>query len=243
MFSELYKLRIAEDEKTVIIHSGINKPSFYMPLGDTEQGINKVVDYCIQNKIKPVFTKIPESHVGLFESLKFKVKEDRNSFDYIFKNPDLAAYEGKDFRKQRNNLSSFYKECSPVYNEDIYNHIDACKSFTRDHYTEFDILNPTMRILDNIEHFNFLGGIVTCEDQIQAFCIYEKISDKVVLSHIELTNNAHRGAHAFLIKEMSSRIGEEYINKEDDMGLSGLRRFKESYNPCAMLKKYTACLI
>jgi hypothetical protein len=67
------------------------------------------------------------------------------------------------------------------------------------------------------------------------------VSDNTVISHIELTNNEHRGTHAFLIKEMSGRINEEYVNKEDDMGLSGLRRFKETYNPCTMIKKYIAC--
>ena len=55
-----------------------------------------------------------------------------------------------------------------------------------------------------------------------------------------LTDNSHRGIHAYMISEMSKRISEEYINKEDDVGLSGLRRFKETYNPCSMLKKYIA---
>ena len=77
---------------------------------------------------------------------------------------------------------------------------------------------------------------------MQGFCIYENVSPDTILSHIELTNNEYRGAHAYMINEMSKRLDVEYINKEDDVGLQGLRRFKESFNPCSMFKKHTACL-
>ena len=60
------------------------------------------------------------------------------------------------------------------------------------------------------------------------------------MSHVELNDNSHRGIHAYMISEMSKSIDEKYINKEDDMGLVGLRRFKESYHPSCMLKKYKA---
>lgn len=242
MYGREYKLQISNDDKSVIIRSGITKPVFYMPLGDTIHGIEAVMDFCRGKKVKPIFAKIPEEYCSIFTGFGFKVKEDRNSFDYIFRNSDLARYEGKEYRKQRNNMANYLKTCDPVYTEDLESHIEECKAFTLNNYNKNDIIEPTFRILDNLDKFNFHGGIVFNGKNIQAFCVYEKICDDTVLSHVELTDNSHRGVHAYMISEMSKRIQEEYINKEDDMGLAGLRRFKESYNPCRMLKKYTACL-
>ncbi len=95
-------------------------------------------------------------------------------------------------------------------------------------------------MLDNIDLLNLKGGVIINDGEISAFCLYEKLSDDMILSHVELTDNSHRGVHAYLINEMAKNISETYINKEDDMGIPGLRRFKETYNPRYMLKKYKA---
>jgi len=231
MYSDAYKLKIWDDDRSVIIHSGIDKPCFYMPLGDTEHGIKAVLDYCKINNIEPVFGKIPQSNAPLFKELKFKLKEDRDSFDYIYRNSDFIDYEGKKFRKARNNLYSYLKICTPIFTTDINSHIEECKEFTLKNYKEEDIINPTLRILDNFNHFNLEGGMVWEGTILRAFCIYEKVSPNTIQSHVELNDGSHRGIHSYMINAMSQNLSEEYINKEDDMGLRGLRRFKESYNP------------
>ncbi|QCX34225.1 DUF2156 domain-containing protein [Caloramator sp. E03] len=240
MYSELYKLKIYHDDRTIIIHSGAQKPSFYMPLGDTEYGIKLILKYCQRQKIKPHFTKIPVSHIEIFKAMNFKIKEDRNSFDYIYSNLALSTYEGPKFQKQRNNVANYLKTNTPIYSCDIVNNIEKCKEFTLKYYAGTDVVQPTLKILDCIEEFNLKGGIVWNGSDINAYNIYEIISDNMAISHVELTNNSHRGVHAYMINEMSKNMDVEFINKEDDMGLPGLRRFKERYNPYALLVKYSA---
>jgi hypothetical protein len=240
MYKETYNHKIYSDDRSILILSGSNTPCFYTPLGDTEYGIKKVQEYCLQEGIKPVFTKVTEEGCEVFNSMGYKVAEDRDSFDYIYLNCSLENYKGKEYRNQRNNTYNFLKTSSPQYIDDIYNHLDECRSFTIEHYKNTDILKPTLTMLDNLEHFQCGGGIVRNNGKIEAFCIYEKVSEDTVVSHVELTNNVYRGAHAYMIKEMSSRIEEKYINKEDDMGLPGLRRFKTTYNPSHLIKKYSA---
>ena len=41
----------------------------------------------------------------------------------------------------------------------------------------------------------------------------------------------------FLANEWS---GYKYVNREEDMGLPGMRKAKESYRPVFMVKKYVA---
>lgn len=242
MYNELYKLKIAEAEGTIIIRSDIEATRFYMPLGDVEKGMASVLEYCKENNIKPVFSKIPEDYLELFNASKFLLHEDRDSFDYIYKNSDFIEYKGKEFRNQRNNLYSYLKSFSPEFDDRVSLYIDQCKTFTLKHHPSPDKLHPTFKMLDNIDEFNLKGGVVLNNGEVVAFCLYEKVSDNMVQSHVELTDNSHRGVHAYLINELAKRMEEAYINKEDDMGIPGLRRFKENYNPHAMLKKYYACI-
>lgn len=242
MYNELYKLKIAEKDGTTVIRSDMDNTSFYMPLGDIEQGIASVLEYCKENGISPVFSKIPQEYLGAFRDNKFRIEEDRDSFDYIFRNSDFIEYKGKDFRNQRNNLYSYLKTFSPKFDEKVELYVDKCKAFTQKHHNTPEKLYPTYKMLDSINEFDLKGGVVLNGDEVVAFCLYEKVSDDMVQSHVELTDNSHRGVHAYLVNELAKRMEEAYINKEDDMGLSGLRRFKEKYNPCTMLKKYKAFL-
>lgn len=244
LFSNLYmyEIMIHEDDRAVILCSNPEKSAFYMPLGDTEHGINKICRHYQKINKKPIFRKIPESHIDLFKDFKFKIKEDRNSYDYIYRNSDFIQYSGKDFSKQRNNLSNYMKMHNPLYSDNIEKYIGECRKFLIKHFTQEEIVIPTLRILDNFEFFNYQGGVVINEDRMQAFCIYENASDDTVVSHVELTDNSHRGIHTYMINQMSRFMDREFINKEDDVGQPGLRRFKESYNPCCMIKKYMAVL-
>jgi hypothetical protein len=240
MYSDLYKLSCFDDDRSVIIRSDAGYPCFYMPLGDVEWGTQKVLEYCRANGIKPVFTKIPESFLDIFRDLKFTIQDDRDSYDYIFRNSDLALFKGKGFRKQRNNMVGFVNLYCPKYTRDIAAHTEACREFTLENYSQPEIVNPTIKLLANISRFNCEGGVVWSKEKVQAFCIYEKVSKDTLLCHVELTGNSHRGIHAYMINEMAKGMNEEYINKEDDVGSPGLRRFKESHNPCFFLKKYSA---
>lgn len=242
MYKELYRLKIAEEEETLIIRSDMDDVYFYMPLGDIGQGISSVLEYCRQNGMKPAFSKIPQACTEVFLKHEFRIEEDRDSYDYIFKNSDFIEYRGKDFRNQRNNLYSYLKSFTPKFDERVGLYIDKCKTFTLKYHNTPDKLEPTYKMLDKINEFNLKGGVVLDGDEVAAFCLYEKVSDDMVQSHVELTNNSHRGVHAYLVNELAKRMEEDYINKEDDMGLPGLRRFKEKYNPCIMLKKYKAFL-
>lgn len=240
MYKDIYKLKIAESDGAIVIRSDAEETVFYMPLGDAVQGIRAVDDHCRSDGKKPVFCKIPEDYTGIFEEMGYRLAEDRNSFDYIYRNSDFVHYEGKSFRKQRNNLYSYLKSFTPEFSGDIKSYIGQCKEFTLKYHKQPYIAGPTVRMLDNIDSFGLKGGVVLSEGEVAAFCLYEKISEDMLLSHVELTDNSHRGIHAYLVNELAKRIKESYINKEDDMGLPGLRRFKESFRPDHMLKKYKA---
>ncbi|MDF2520574.1 MAG: hypothetical protein K0R84_1202 [Clostridia bacterium] len=240
MYKDSFKLKISENDGVIIICSDMAAPRFYMPLGDIEKGIKAVTGYCKEIGISPAFIKIPEDYLAMFNDFGFRIEEDRDSFDYIYRNTDFLEFKGKHFRNLRNNLYSYLRNYSPSFSEDVKAYREQCKALAAKHSNSANILEPTLKMLDNIDVFNLKGGVVLNGKEVSAFCLYEDMTEDTVVSHVELTDNSHRGLHAYLIREMAKVMGEKYINKEDDMGLPGLRRFKEGQNPCRMLKKYKA---
>ena len=87
-----------------------------------------------------------------------------------------------------------------------------------------------------------MGGIYV-DDQLEAFSIGSYNSkEKMAIIHIEKANPEMRGLYQminqqFLIHEFPDA---EIVNREDDMGLDGLRQAKLSYHPAVMVKKYSA---
>ena len=83
---------------------------------------------------------------------------------------------------------------------------------------------------------------------IVAFTIGSRLSDRVIDVHFEKARPEINGAYAVINNEFAMFVMEkypeiEYLNREEDMGLEGLRRAKQSYKPAYMVKKYWACLL
>ena len=97
-------------------------------------------------------------------------------------------------------------------------------------------------ILRNCSMLSVRMGGIYVDDRLEAFSIGSYNSkEKMAIIHIEKANPEMRGLYQminqqFLIHEFPEA---EIVNREDDMGLDGLRKSKESYNPIYMIEKYT----
>ena len=70
------------------------------------------------------------------------------------------------------------------------------------------------------------------------------LNDQMALIHIEKANPNVRGLYQAINNEFIRHefAHTEFINREEDMGLPGLRQAKESYNPIRFAEKYSAVL-
>lgn len=221
--------------------------------------VRTLLDQSISEGITPKLKLIPyttiEPYRAVLES-EFKVEEDRNSFDYMYRIEDLAGLEGKQYKQFRNMCSKFKKETNGSVNmiyfknqeiRPMIGHIKEVMGSWRDIKNkpkeEVDhLINVIERFSHYSKHFNMYNAGLYIDGQLSAFCFNEVVNNKYIVSHFGHANKNIPGIFQFFDHQLASRFysdGFDYINLQQDLGKEGLRQYKMSYRPAFFLKKYT----
>ena len=96
--------------------------------------------------------------------------------------------------------------------------------------TELDVIK---RAFDNFTALGFVGGIIRVDGEVVAWTLGEKLSEDTFCTHFEKAFASYRGAYPIINREFAKNELSSYtfINREEDMGLEGLRKAKLSYKP------------
>jgi hypothetical protein len=94
--------------------------------------------------------------------------------------------------------------------------------------------------LNNFDLLGIKGGAVIIDGQVEAMTFGEMIIPDMAIIHVEKANPEIRGLYTVINQEFCQRAwsGVKCINREEDMGLEGLRKAKLSYHPKYLLDKF-----
>jgi len=116
----------------------------------------------------------------------------------------------------------------------------------------FDVRNPKpcteneamAIVLKNFEYLGVAGGVIRVDGVIQALTVGERLNRNTAVIHIEKANTDYDGAYTAINHEFAAREWSdlEFINREEDMGIPGLRKAKQSYYPVRMVEKFTVAV-
>lgn len=177
---------------------------------------------------------------------------ERDYFDYIYLRESLATLKGKKFQSKRNHVNKFKKQYDYAYlpiNRDI---IPQCMEVERiwckANFNENDRENLAYEhrsMTFAMNHFNELGlsgGAITVDGKIIAFTYGSPINRNTFGIHVEKADINYEGIFSVINREFASRIPVQYlyINREEDLGIPGLRQSKLSYHPVILLEKDSA---
>lgn len=196
---------------------------------------------------------IKNSEVALFDG--FEVAPSRNSFDYVYDIERLCSLRGKKLQAKRNHCNRFASEnpdCKivPLTKELL----PVCREFTARWYYAHEAVNDIdysgekraiARVFDHFEEANMEGLVLLIGGQIAAFSMGNRIrKDTFDVNYEKALADIH-GAYPTINRAFACYIHEKYpevqwLNREDDMGIEGLRKSKESYYPDLLLEKYVA---
>ena len=184
---------------------------------------------------------------------RFCYSSDAGDSDYIYLRSELASLSGKAFHKKKNHFSKFIR----TYPDYKYYEIGACNIYDAqkvadawyyEHLQDEDAsqlaeYKAIKEALENFEELGLIGGIIYVNDSPCAMTIASKINENTVDVHFEkaVGEYALNGGYAAINKLFSEKLdGVTWLNREEDIGIEGLRKAKLSYRPKIMLKKYSA---
>jgi hypothetical protein len=175
---------------------------------------------------------------------------DRDNSDYIYRTLDLIQLSGRKYHKKKNLLNQFTKKYTFEYR-----HLDkdlvACLLDMQEKWCEIkeciykpDLLAEDYAVYEALTHYEALdyrGGAIEINSRIEAFSIGEQLNTNTAVIHFEKANPEIPGLYGAINQLFCANdwAGIEYINREQDLGIEGLRKAKESYRPHHMVNKYT----
>lgn len=185
---------------------------------------------------------------------KFDFTSDRNSFDYIYLRTDLAELKGKKYQPKRNHANKFYKtyenhEFIDISRDNIGECLkmedEWCRANNCDEQNGLDKEWKSINFaLKHFEEIGLKGLMLRVNGKIAAFTYGMPINQTTFGVHVEKADTEIEGAYTVINQEFANRIPEQfiYLNREEDLGIEGLRKAKLSYQPTLLLEKFVATL-
>ena len=225
---------------------------YYAPIGNNALEI--LVELILDKNF--LFERVPEKIIKeINENHKFSqykdlinIEEQDMHFDYVYSIKDLSLMQGGKFVQKRNQIRQFEKndpEICSLNNETAHKFAEFQEKWKD--MVSFDF-NYTMKSEDEalteaLKHFEILnlkGICVHVNGELKGFGIGEKLNENTFVEHFEKAMFNLTGAYQFTLKAFVNSIDENfvYLNREQDLGVEGLRKAKQSWNPAFLVKKY-----
>ena len=237
-------------DNIVVMNEINNEIHFRLPIGKKNVELLKDV-FCLAVEFgsdKPfvVFDiKSKEWMKKEFSSINFN--KSRDYFDYVYKSSDLANLSGSKYSKIRNRLNKFQKNCDYDVEMISEDNMDEVRHFLRrwclwkDCDKDIVLANEKKAILYSMKHFFDLklsGIIIRINRRIEAIAVFEKMNSDTAIVHYEKGSPFFDGIYKAINMETAKILQKEfkYINREEDMGIEGLRKAKMSYRPHHMVE-------
>lgn len=258
IWKDLYRQQVAQENGMLCVRSqnpGTGEYKYLFPAGAgdlaaTINALSKDATFLGTDFILRGFgTKEAELLEHLFPH-RFQIESVREEWDYLYRVEDLALLAGKKYHKKRNHIAKFEKNGEWSFAPLCAENMEACRKMCEAWYGEHLAGGNTAALMDRgvvdnaLEYFDklgFTGGVLYQDGQVVAFTIGEPLNRDTYAVHIEKAFAEVNGAYPMINREYIKCVanGYTYVNREEDDGVEGLRKSKESYYPI-MLEKFVA---
>lgn len=243
------------NNNNLIVASKINnKIQIKSPIGDKNKNIfDEVLKLAKQQESEYPFGVIDKNTKNWLENNypNLELIPTRDYFDYVYNSTDLAELAGSNYSKIRNRLNKFKKNNEYSVESITEDNMKDIREFLKRWCLWKDcdkdplLENEKKAILYSMENFFDLklsGLSMIVNGDIEAISVFEKMSNDTAIVHYEKGSPDYDGIYKAINQETAKILQKDfkYINRESDMGVSGLRKAKLSYKPVFMIEVYTA---
>ena len=255
-----YHSEVAEFEEHLIIRFAIDgerKLGYMFPLGGPlTQGLIEALraDAALQGQPLRLMG-LSEEDCAQLTSLApeaFAFDRARSLSDYIYRRSDLERLTGKHYQPKRNHINRF-KTLYPDYRFEALRaeHIEECLRLEQawcqhtERCREAAIVAERKAMHTAFAHYDELGlvgGVLYVDDRLVAFSYGSRVNHNTFVVHVEKADTDYEGAFAMINRQLVELLDGEiqWINREEDLGIEGLRKAKLSYHPDHLVDKRSA---
>lgn len=247
----------------LVFFSHFNGHSVYpYPIGQGD--IRPVLDTIIADSrergIPCRLTSLTPADMDQLESLypgRFRFHCNRNDFDYVYHIDDLADLKGRKFQQKRNHLNRFLETWPDCHVKSLDNTNLGVARNLIDHWFYHRQQEPganlqleqvaLRRALNRYDDLGLEGLVLYAGGEPVAVTMGSRLSEDTFDIHFEKAREDIPGAYGAVNRFFAQYLREKYpmlhyLNREDDLGLPGLRKAKLSYHPALLIEKGWAYL-
>ncbi len=190
---------------------------------------------------------------------RFIFQSDNKGYDYIYGVDKLADLAGKKLHAKRNHINRFNENYPDWMFEPLRpGNLSECQEMNEAWFSQRgqkvegeeknmleDENNSLQNALKNFDALGLEGGLIRAGGRVVAFTMGDRLGEDCFDVHFEKAFDHIQGAYPIINREFARYIRDKYpevkwFNREDDVGLEGLRKAKMSYYPDILVKKFTA---
>jgi hypothetical protein len=261
-FESLYCWRESEQIKKCIIDEGVilsfldndDLMAFYPPLVKNKEdfvpAMCKIAEYCVANGLDIYIERLTRQQAEAASDINVEgcsMIECRSHFEYLYNPSDLINLTGKNYKSKRNFLHGFMAEYDYEflsYDKSMKDEIlllvkkwgKGCESH------DFNVECSAIRIaLDNLEALNLHCDVIKVDGKIVAFAVGYINHANVGVVMFEKADVEYRGTFQAINNFFATKYFENCVcvNRQEDLGLEGMRTSKSSYHPIGFAEKFS----
>ena len=242
----LYKGRL-------VIYDGVNQCAF-MPLGESLPP-DELAGMCrelLLTGLEPCIGLVPDSYLNQYPGCDhyFSVTPERDYAEYIYSVDSLCQLNSTKLHKKKNLISQF-ERLYPAYEIKVLSkkNQDAARAFSRDLLDGQEEVSHTLeaefmameKAFDNFADLGLEGLALMVDDRMAAFSIFSPLNPSTYNVQFEKSDFYFKGAAQVINQQTALFLQDkcQYINREQDLGIKGLRQAKMSYEPEKLLVPHT----
>ncbi len=234
---------------------------YYAPLGEDnfKEGLEALLEHNGTNQLSlfGLTTKQAESLKGIYGE-NVEIFENRDAYDYIYQASDLMGLVGKKYSAKRNHINKFLNTYGESWE---YRDIDFSSSEDKRMVLDFqnkwkdgkdsedaDVFEDEYVVVEKLFRYadvlGMKGGLLFAESELVAFTLGAKTNDTVFDVLIEKADISYDGAYPMINNQFAKAnfTDVSFVNREEDLGIEGLRKAKMSYYPVHIEEKLSATI-
>lgn len=260
-WAEVYGTEVAFHKGMMLVrfkNPSQERQAYLMPVGDGDlKGVllDLQKDLLEKGEEHIILMSVTANALDALKALSpSQIKElpNRDFYDYIYLRENLATLAGKKLQSKRNHIHKFerlYPDWS--YEEITADNVEKCIAlegvWLDNTKTDSEKLAERRVVLNALKHkdaIGLTGGCIKVGERVVAFSLGMPVSTDTFDVNIEKADTEYEGAFSIINREFARRVPERYtyLNREEDLGVEGLRKAKLSYNPEYLLCKSTVIL-